>query len=197
MKIKKYLFFPLFIFSLCCFSQEEPETVLQKADEYFLNITWSESEDILNEPLPEPFAVNDISIKEVSAYADINLTEGIFPSIEGLGFLDYSGIDSSLIRFFNTLSAKIKGQKIEGALCVKEKIFLPFMINYRLKELSDVKNIFFSRPEYRSGNRASAKFRCAKNGESPYFIEITVLQTEDKWLIEAADFIGEDYAEAS
>ncbi len=185
-----------FITGLCCFSQEEPPTVLQQSEEYFLSIRWTESENVTDEPLPEPFRVHNTSISEVSAYADINLSEGIFPSLEGIGFLDYSGIDSSLMQFFDTVSAKIKEQKIEESLCVKEKSFLPFMINFRLKEVSGIKNIFFSRPEYRGAGRATSKLRCAPSGGSAaYFIEIMALRTEGKWLIEAADFIGDDNAE--
>ena len=198
-----FRFLELFIYLLLfiiagtfSFAQEE-QTLLQNLDNYFLSLTWTESVNILSEAMPEPYKLKEINAKNISYNSDINLQEAVYPFMSGLGILDYSGIEISVLNFFNTVSSKIKKKKIEEDVFVKEKIFLPFFANYMFSNLSDIKNVFFSRPEYTGQSRIFSKFKCFMEGGSFYFIDITVVYIKDKWLIETIDFAGEDYGNAS
>lgn len=194
----------LFLFIILIFScnhkveskKQKANTILTESDSYFNNIDWTESESILPEPMPEPFSLKEINKQEIAFYSDINMQESIYPELEGLGTLDYSGIEMPLLNFLKRISQNIKEKKIEEEICLKEKVFLPYLINYRLKELEGIKSIYFSRPEYKENKKAVSKFRCnistnsSENKTKYMLIEITVIFKEDKWLIDSFDVIG-------
>ncbi|QSI04724.1 hypothetical protein [Treponema pedis] len=122
MKVKFHFSISIFLLSLFLFFSCKPaisgkgnggETVLKRSEQYFSALSWTESETILKEPLPEPFQVKDLKTDTLYKYGDTDLTESIFPSLEGLGVLDYSGIDPSLISFFNSLTIQIKKNKLK------------------------------------------------------------------------------------
>ncbi len=169
------------------------ETVLKESERYFSSFDWTEAENIVVVDLPEPFAVKGLKTENLYEYGDSDLNGGIFPSLEGLGVLDYSGIDGSLISFFNLLTGQIKKREIDIAACVKEKTFLPFMINYKLKLLHGISSVFFSRPEYGEKGVMVSKFRCNITGETKNFtiLEIGAVFSENRWLIYSFDIIGD------
>ncbi len=197
------IFFSLFFFS--CNHKYKGEnktnsTVLKKTETYFNTLAWTDSETILSESLPEPFKIEKLQPDTVAFYSDTAFTDSIFPITDELGILDYSAIDASLLSFFNNLKTKIKGQNIDESLCVKEKVFLPFLINFRLKPLTNINLIYYSRPEYKANKKAVAKFKCKMNqDESTSFVllEITAIYIEDKWLIDSFDVIGVKNGESS
>lgn len=178
---------------------EKRQTVLQKSEEYFSFVDWAESETILIQPMPEPFMKEDLQTDMLYRYSDTNFEEQIYPSLAGVGLLDYSGIDTALLLFFNLLSLQIKRQEIDASLCVAEKKFLPFMINYKLKLLHTVSSVFYSRPEYNADGKSLSQFRCTISGEKEMYtlLEIAAVFNDGKWLIDSFDIIGDVYAEAS
>ncbi|GEM_PF-542195 len=207
MKVKPFavlfIFFAILIAgckgSLTANNFEERQTVLQKSEEYFSFVDWADSEHILTQPLPEPFVKEGLQTNMLYTYSDTDFEEQIFPSLEGLGLLDYSGIDASLLVFFNSLSLQIKRRQIDENLCVAEKKFLPFMINYKLKLLNTISSVFYSRPEYKSAGKSLSQFRCTISGEKEMYtlLEITAVFNDGKWLIDSFDIIGDVYAETS
>lgn len=178
---------------------EERQTVLQKSEEYFSFVDWAESKNIMTQPLPEPFLKEGLQTDMLYTYSDTDFEEQIFPSLEGVGILDYSGIDPSLLLFFNSLSLQIKRKEIDESLCVAEKKFLPFMINYKLKLLNTISSVFYSRPEYNAAGKSLSQFRCTVSGGKELYtlLEITAVFDDGKWLIDSFDIIGDVYAEAS
>ncbi|MGF7109625.1 hypothetical protein [Treponema pedis] len=202
MKVKFHFSISIFLLSLFLFFSCKPaisgkgnggETVLKRSEQYFSALSWTESETILKEPLPEPFQVKDLKTDTLYKYGDTDLTESIFPSLEGLGVLDYSGIDPSLISFFNSLTIQIKKKQIKEDICVKGKVFLPFMINYKLKLLKEISSIFYSRPEYNDEGIMIAKFRCNIKGEKKFYtmLEIGAVFLNEKWQLDSFDIIGD------
>ncbi len=176
--------------------EQENHTILNKTNSYFTDIRWTESESILPEPMPEPFSLKELRKTELALYSDTNIQESIFPEMDGLGILDYSGIDSSLLYFFENIGKKIKDKKIDSSICTKQKVFLPYLIDYRLKRIEEIKSIYFSRPEYKGNKKAIAIFRCNLNSQSDntrgkyILLEITAVFAEEKWLIDSFDIIG-------
>ncbi len=204
MKSKKskffFVIFTIFLVFSCNhkFGKESKKnnTILEKTNSYFDSINWTESESILAEPMAEPFSLKKITNEEIALYSDTNTSESLFPEIEGLGILDYSGIEASLLTFLSKIGTQIKAKQIDKELCLKEKEFLPFLIDYRLKRLEDISSIYFARPEYKANKKASAKFRCnirqenSNKAQAYILLELTVIYSGDKWLIDSFDVLG-------
>jgi len=106
MKLKKYriIFSFVFLFSLYNESGAEENsfsTILEEAKKYFSDIDWTVSETISASPMAEPFTLDEIKTENLSSYGDTDLRESLFPSLDGLGVLDYTGIEKSVLNFLN------------------------------------------------------------------------------------------------
>lgn len=151
MRLKKYRILLFFLFSLELFSDDgekervnsEPQTILEEANNYFSDIVWTESESIFSPPMAEPFMIDEIIPDNLMSYSDTDLHDSLYPYLEGLGILDYTGIERSVLTILNTLSLQLKESKLDPLLCSKEKPFLPYLINYRLDSLKPVISVFF------------------------------------------------------
>ncbi len=205
-KAKFFLFICIFLVFSCNHQSKNDkklnDTILNKSDLYFSAIDWTNSESIISEPMPEPFSVEVIKKDEIALYSDTNIQESLFPEMDGLGTLDYSGIDAPLLTFLSKIGLQIKEKNIKAELCFKEKGFLPFLIDYRIKRLGEIVSVYFSRPEYKANKKAVAKFRCNIKSDSAeknmiyVLLEITVVFTEEKWFIDSFDIIGENNADS-
>lgn len=208
MKLKKYKIVLAFLFFLSVFynqaiaeeSGSSFKTILEEAKQYFSEIEWTESENISPSPLPEPFMLEEVKIGNLSSYGDTNLAESLYPSLDGLGILDYTGIERSVLNFFSNLANQFKEKKIEPAICVSSKAFLPYLINYRLGTLDTILSVYYARPEYKENKRLLTKFRFnIKSGDKIFYIlvEVKAVLKDEKLYIEAFDIIGDKNEKAS
>ena len=205
MRLKKYRILLFFLFSLELFSDDgekervnsEPQTILEEANNYFSDIVWTESESIFIQSMAEPFMIDEIIPDNLMSYSDTDLHDSLYPYLEGLGILDYTGIERSVLTILNTLSSQLKESKLDPILCSKEKPFLPYLINYRLDSLKPVISVFFSRPENHQGDqKQKALFRCNIKDEEKVFyriIEIVLIYMDEKWYVDSFDIIGDEY----
>ncbi|AIN94168.1 hypothetical protein [Treponema putidum] len=207
MKLKKARIILSFLFFFVIYPHIKAEgnesdfsTVLEEAEKYFSDIDWTESGSVLPYPMPEPFILDDVQTDNLSSYGDTDLQETLFPSLEGLGILDYTGIEKSVLNFLDNLSLQFKESKVDISLCSKEKPFLPYLINYRLDSFKPIVSSFYGRPENTADQKVKAMFRCNIRGNEKVFyrlFEITLIFMDEKWYIDSFDVIGDENEQAS
>ena len=205
MNLKKYriIFSFVFLFSLYNESGAEENsfsTILEEAKKYFSDIDWTVSETISASPMAEPFTLDEIKTENLSSYGDTDLRESLFPSLDGLGVLDYTGIEKSVLNFLDKVSLQFKENKADIGLCSKEKPFLPYLINYRLDSFKPIVSVFYGRPENKADQKVKAMFRCNIRGKEKVFyrlFEITLIFMDEKWCIDSFDVIGDENEQAS
>ena len=205
MKLKKYRIIFSFVFLFSLYNESGAEetafsTVLEEAKEYFSDIGWTMSETILASPMAEPFTLDEIKTENLSSYGDINLEEGLFPSLDGLGVLDYTGVEKSVLNFLDVLVLQFKENKVDMSLCSKEKPFLPYLINYRLDSFKPIVSVFYGRPENKADKKVKALFKCNIRGEDKIFyiiIEVYLIFIEEKWYLDSFDIIGDKNEQSS
>ena len=205
MNLKKYRIIFSFVFLFSLYNESGAEetafsTVLEEAKEYFSDIGWTMSETILASPMAEPFTLDEIKTENLSSYGDINLEEGLFPSLDGLGVLDYTGVEKSVLNFLDVLVLQFKENKVDMSLCSKEKPFLPYLINYRLDSFKPIVSVFYGRPENKANKKVKALFKCNIRGEDKIFyiiIEVYLIFIEEKWYLDSFDIIGDKNEQSS
>lgn len=205
MNLKKYRIIFSFVFLFSIYNESGAEessfsTVLEEAKKYFSDIGWTMSETILASPMAEPFTLDEIKTENLSSYGDINLEEGLFPSLDGLGVLDYTGIEKSVLNFLDVLVLQFKENKVDMSLCSKEKPFLPYLINYRLDSFKPIVSVFYGRPENKADKKVKALFKCNVRGEDKIFyiiIEVYLIFIEEKWYLDSFDIIGDKNEQSS
>lgn len=200
MKLKKYRIILscllLFIFAEIRAENNETyfSTVLEDAKKYFSDIDWTVSETILSSPMSEPFILDEVQTDNLFSYSDTDLQERLFPSLDGLGVLDYTGIEKSVLNFLNNLSLQFKENKVDINLCSKQKPFLSYLINYRLDFFKPIVSVFYGRPENKSDQRVKTLFKCNIREEdkiSYIIIEVYLAFAEEKWFLDSFDIIGD------
>ena len=205
MNLKKYRIIFSFVFLFSLYNESGAEetafsTVLEEAKEYFSDIGWTMSETILASPMAEPFTLDEIKTENLSSYGDINLEEGLFPSLDGLGVLDYTGVEKSVLNFLDVLVLQFKENKVDMSLCSKEKPFLPYLINYRLDSFKPIVSVFYGRPENKANKKVKALFKCNIREEDKIFyiiIEVYLIFIEEKWYLDSFDIIGDKNEQSS
>ena len=205
MNLKKYRIIFSFVFLFSLYNESGAEetafsTVLEEAKKYFSEIDWTISETILSSPMAEPFTLDEIKADSLSSYGDINLEEGLFPSLDGLGVLDYTGVEKSVLNFLDVLVLQFKENKVDISLCSKEKPFLPYLINYRLDSFKPIVSVFYGRPENKADKKIKTLFKCNIRGEDKIFyiiIEVYLIFIEEKWYLDSFDIIGDKNEQSS
>lgn len=205
MKLKKsrailnfILFFSFFI--RIAAEDDAFPTILEEANKYFSGIDWTRSETISASPMAEPFTLDEIKTDNLNPYGDTDLQESLFPSLDGLGVLDYTGIEKSVLNFLNSLSLQFKEGKVDINLCSKEKPFLPYLINYRLEAFKPIVSVFYGRPENKAEQRVKTLFKCNIREEdtiSYIIFEVYLIFIEEKWYLDSFDIIGDKNEQVS
>ena len=205
MKLKKYRIIFSFVFLFSIYNKIRAEeisfpTILEEAKKYFSEIDWTISETISSSPIAEPFTLDEIKTENLSSYGDMNLEEGLFPSLDGLGVLDYTGVEKSVLNFLDVLVLQFKENKVDISLCSKEKPFLPYLINYRLDSFKPIVAVFYGRPENKADKKVKTLFKCNIRGEDKIFyiiIEVYLIFIEEKWYLDSFDIIGDKNEQSS
>ncbi|UTC65917.1 MULTISPECIES: hypothetical protein [unclassified Treponema] len=201
MKLKNCRAALILIFLFTVYNEIEAEeetsssTVLEEAKNYFSDINWTVPGSIQPSPMPEPFILEEAQTDNLSSYGDTDLQESLFPSLEGLGVLDYTGIEKSVLNFLDKLVLQFKENKVSFDICSKEKPFLPYLINYRLESFKPVVSVFYGRPENKADQKVKTLFKCnIRGGEKIFYIifEVTIILIDEKWYIDSFDVIGDE-----
>ena len=186
---------PVFLFLSLYFSYSE-EYLLSPTQEYFNSVKWAESSQIEFPILPSPYSIQANGIDSVYFYADTLREDAIYPELDGLGGLDYSATPYPLLESLQSFSSSIIQKKIMEGLSVEQRSFLPYLFEYRFENMKDIGKIdfvFFSTPIFKGVGRATSNFRFnyIKDGKRKYrMMEATFIQNEQKWFLEAFDFVG-------
>ncbi|HQB87409.1 MAG TPA: hypothetical protein PLJ76_00250 [Treponemataceae bacterium] len=124
------------------------DTVRSRASDYFDRIKWTRNYESV-----QPSALPGYALPGGNeAYASLVLSStstsgGIYPSVEGLGTLQYDGIDSGLLALLNDLSESLAEKEVAATLVSNSRRFLPTIVAYRLERVPEPDRIFYSRPE--------------------------------------------------
>ncbi len=195
------------------------ETIRDRATIHFNSIDWTIKENSI--PFVEIPAViipggnESFPVLSITASSAVS---ALYPEIEQLGAIDYSGSNVKLIELLTTLSLALKAQKIDSVLCTPERPFIAPLCTFQLQKLPIPAVVFFSRPvpvptpipvpapatapslSLPPGLKSvsfSSKFRMQflkNNVPSFVYLTVTAEKIEDAWKINEILFDGESYA---
>jgi len=121
----------------------------------------------------------------------------LYPELEGLGKLDYTGIEPALLSLLEKTSNSFKNRDLLQELCSSELPFLSPVNTFRLKKLPEVISVNHSRPNMSDTGIFSTVFRlqCTTTLKHPYvFITVSASMKDTGWYILDVVFDGETYA---
>ena len=175
------------------------ETIRNKASARFDSINWTDNEDYI--PQEELPAISIPGGDETFPVLDASAENGImaiFPEIDQLGILDYTGIDGALLQVLNTLIAQITDKNLEATICNPERAFIVPLTNFRLARLPTAERAFMSRPQQYSENEFITKIRIEYTIEYEkkfLLIQAATIKKQDAWKINEIVFDGASYAD--
>jgi hypothetical protein len=186
------------------------ETVRDRASTRFSFIPWSvDPQAVPARAIPaQTLPGGNESFAVISPKGDSGLP-AIYPSIGGIGVLDYTGVEDSLLSALSKASESLGSRAIPAELCAPNRAFLPIVMGYRLNKLPAPKAVFFSRPRFeldrpegdgRGANRAVVPYGLMyqdSGGRSSVVIEITFALEGELWKIDELRIDGESYAAAT
>ncbi|PIE97570.1 MAG: hypothetical protein CR988_07550 [Treponema sp.] len=166
-----------------CLAVSAEETDRERLFNVFNSVDWADNEVVENRQLAMPYRLYE-NDGLAFGYSEFLTGESSFPFLEGIGVLDYSGVDRVVLNFFISVGRGIKAKNIDAGLCSSKRSFLPDLIAFLLNEKPAFKDVFFSIPEFFAGN-VSCKFRVNVNSSSSeYFLLAVTGKLEDgKWVI--------------
>lgn len=121
----------------------------------------------------------------------------LYPELDGLGKLDYTGIEPALLSLLAKTADSFKSRDLLPALCSTDRPFLSPVNTFRLKKLPEVLSVNHSRPTPDDSGVYSTVFRltCNTKQKHPYvFITVTASMKDTLWYILDVVFDGETYA---
>ncbi len=179
-----------------------PATVLDTAESFFSGASWVDNPSMSTRPadsgktLPggsETFAVMSPSSSGSSG--------GIYPALNGLGYLDYSGSPDGLVSLLRSVEQAFRNKTIPAEICADTRQFIPVLTNYRLNRFPVPASVAFGRPvPENSGDESSrftSRFRLSfvkDQSISELFIDVVAVQDGGAWKIDELYFDGDSYA---
>lgn len=186
---------------LCCFfllviqTNVFTTTVLNQANEFFLNFIWTEnSESNLIKEIPA-FSLPGGTETFPKMTDSFSVNKGlIYPEIEGLGVLDYSFIPSGLIIKLKNVLAQVKNKEI-----ARDSVTNPYVAivsSFRLAKIPEISLLWFSRPQGFSDFHYTVKIKAIiENETEPLFMSLSFLKEKDDWYLDELTFDGTAYAQ--
>lgn len=174
------------------------ETVRDRAIRHFGSISWAANPDMLQVVPLVPVSVpggNEV-FPALTPTGDSGMP-AVYPQIEGIGTIDYEGIDHELLSFFQALARSLKDKKIDDASCVPDRAFLSRITMYRLERIPKPENVFFSRPTDNPDGSQTSTFSlmCKKGADRrPVRIEVIAKKMTVSWQANDIRLDGESYA---
>lgn len=205
--IKKFAAAFVLFFAACLvtFATLEAETVRERAENRFAMAGWS-----VNSEIPVPVERKSVALPggneafpAMTPLGDAGLVS-LYPELEGLGKLDYSEIDTSLLDLCAKVSDAFTSRKLEPSLCDPARTFIPSVTDFRMKKLPQVVSVRHSRPvviaSETGGQSSSATqfrllFSAGKEASpEPLFVTVHAAQINGAWLVDDIVFDGKTYA---
>ena len=121
----------------------------------------------------------------------------LYPELEGLGKLDYTGIEPALLSLLAKTADSLKGRELLPALCSTDRSFLSTVNTFRLKKLPEILSVNHSRPTPDDSGVYSTVFRltCITKQAQPYvLVTVSASMKDTSWYILDVVFDGESYA---
>lgn len=196
---KRYtLFSVIIVFSFLVISLHS-ETIRDRAEFHFNMIDWTTRADSL--PTVELPGVNlpggNESFSIISATSKSGLS-AIYPEIDGLGTINYSGTDTDLLSLMHKVATDIENKKLDSSDCDPGRSFIGPIFTYQLSKLPAMNGIVFSCPLKNEDGFFSSTFRmeCIQEGHSVYvFFTVKADKIMGSWKINEVLFDGESYAD--
>lgn len=166
------------------------ETVRFLLDDYFSNIKWTELSENLETPQTNPYPIGNE--EHPLFFADTADASDIYPSLIGLGILDYRGVPHSLLAALNSVIPHIQSAQITDRDCISDRPYLVSLLNFRLAMLTPIHAVYYGRPELSAdGARAKVNIRLTiTEDKNKFMIIIVSFINKEGWLISQIDFKG-------
>jgi hypothetical protein len=175
------------------------ESVRERASSHFSMINWSVGHDSIpaveipgtaipggNETFPVLLAENATGIV------------ALYPEIERLGKIDYTGIDEALLSLLRSVALKIQSKKFDASICRPERPYIASIASFQLQKLPIPESVIYSRPTLLDSGEYSVIFRLDfKNENSTHrnmYVNARASAVSNRWYLDDFVFDGETYA---
>ena len=177
------------------------ETVRERASLHFAMKNWTTQAESLPHTaknaveLPggdETFVALTLS-KEASVAA-------IYPEAEGLGPIDYSGLQAGYTSFLDEIATGLRDKTLDPARCSADRPFLSPLTVYKLDRLPDIDQVLYARPEDLGSNLKSIRYRLMVSvSGKPKLVFLTLLMSgpDTGPTVDDLIFDGLSYADAA
>ena len=177
------------------------DTVRNKAQSHFNSLSWTMNPDLL--PATPVQGVNVPGSNETfPSLQPSNPSEGnhLYPRMEGIGILDYTGIDSALLSTVNEVSSHFMDKKLPSEVCDSSRSFLATLTTYRLSRIPDPAAVFFGRP-IEEGEGTWKVLYCLSvkrdTKKIPVFLEVLFKANGASYTVYDISLDGESYVTAA
>lgn len=99
---------------------------------------------------------------------------GIYPELERIGSLDYSGVNPQTVAALNRVAESLLAGRLDPSLADADRPFVAPMANYRLSRLPAISRVFFARPTGSDGTLKVEYLLRAGSGTDAKSLFVTV-----------------------
>ena len=100
----------------------------------------------------------------------------IYPEAEGLGPIDYSGLQTGYTSFLDGIATGLRDKTVDPARCSADRPFLSPITMYKLENLPDIDQVLYSRPEDLGPNLKSIRYlMTVRVSGKPKFVFLTLI----------------------
>jgi hypothetical protein len=175
------------------------ESVRARATSHFSSIDWTTNRD--SSPAVEiPGTTIPGGDESFPILGSDNATgvPALYPEIDRLGKIDYTGIDEGLLTLLKKVCSEIKSCSIDTVVCRPERSFIATLATFQLKKIASPVSVVFSRPSQIESGEYAIVFRIAvKSGDKPIkyaFVNARTSVQGGSWYLDDFIFDGESYA---
>jgi len=176
----------------------QPESLRSRSNEKFSSFIWAPPLDSPRRGGLNGQMVPGGSESFASLYR-VSTVKALYPSLEGLGVLDYSRMNAELQAFLNLFADNlIKKQAVFSNFFRNNSPELAFF-EHRLSLLSTVSVVHFGATKQLASGEHEVPFRIITGTQpntKPVFFRVFVLLVDEKWQVESLIFDGDSYEAA-
>jgi len=195
----KTIFFLVELIALFFFSENVfGETLRERAEAHFKLTEWTTNVNIISpvEIKARALPGGNETFSVLTPATDTGLVS-LYPELEGLGKLDYTGIEPVLLSLLDKIAESFRTRDLPPALCSPDLPYLSPVNTFRLKKLPEILGVNHSRPLMTDIGLYTTIFRlqCTTAQKHPYvFITVSASMKDTGCYILDVVFDGETYA---